>query len=301
MEVAATDLYMRRRDRVEPILYCRAGDSLAKGQFFTPTDTGVRYLYVQADDFRGFGAKLLGSIESFIKCENIPVADRFGMLQLAASLEIDSAARTLDCGRFVALAQDVGRQIVDLLSDSDVLPHDLFRIARHDFSTFTHVTNVSCFAVVLIDRLGYCQQKDVDRVATGAMLHDVGKRFISTEILTKRGRLDQRERDLVEEHPLRGYEQLYGRPGIDFDQLMMVYQHHERQNGSGYPVRILADEIHPWAQALAVVDVFEAMTGNRPYRRPAKVHDVLDYLDEHAGSHFNPEVVKCWVSAMRET
>jgi len=301
MDVACCDVYVRLGSCGEPVLHCRAGHPLASHHLYGLAESGVKHVYVTADDFGSLGRKLLGTIETFIHRDSLPVAERFGMLQMAASLEIENAARLLDCGKFVDLAREVSPKIVELLAHNAVLPHDLFRIARHDYCTFTHLTNVACYAVVLIKRLGYCEPEHFERVVTGAILHDVGKRFIPAEILNKRGRLDPFERDVVESHPLRGYEELYARPGIDFDQLMMVYQHHERLDGSGYPVAILADEIHPWAQALAVVDVFEAMTGRRPYRNPSTADEVLDYLQQHAGTHFNPEIVACWNSAMRET
>lgn len=300
MDVACCDVYVRHRTSGEPVLYCRAGHPLAPRQLYGLVEAGVEHVYVPADEYVTLGAKMLGTIDSFIQRESVPVAERFGMLQMAASLEIESAARLLDCGKFVHLAREVSPKIVELLDNSAVLPYDLFRIARHDYCTFTHLTNVACFAVVLAKRLGYCAPEDFERFAAGAILHDIGKRFIPTEILTKPARLDPHERDLVESHPLRGYEELYGRPGIDFEQLMMVYQHHERLDGSGYPVGILEEEIHPWSQLIAVVDVFEAMTGRRPYRRPSSVDKVLDYLNEYAGTHFNQEIVACWTSAMRE-
>lgn len=300
MDVACCDVYVRHRTNDEKILYCRAGYPLVPRQLYGLAEAGVQYVYVPADQYVTLGTKLLRSIENFIQRDALPVAERFGMLQMAASLEIENAARLLDCGKFVHLAREIGPKIADLLTANATLPRDLFRIARHDYSTFTHLTNVACYAVVLVQRLGLCQPQDCERFATGAILHDVGKRFIPTEILTKPARLDSRERDLVESHPLRGYEELHGRPGIDFEHLMMVYQHHERLDGSGYPVGILEEEIHPWAQALAVVDVFEAMTGRRPYRRPSTVIRVLDYLEQHAGTHFNREIVACWTSAMRE-
>jgi len=85
---------------------------------------------------------------------------------------------------------------------------------------------------------------------------------------------------------------------VTFEQLMMAYQHHERFDGKGYPVGIAADEIHPWARMLAVVDVFDAMTGMRPYRKPATAQEAMDYIRQNAGTHFDPEVVECWDNAM---
>jgi HD-GYP domain-containing protein (c-di-GMP phosphodiesterase class II) len=85
---------------------------------------------------------------------------------------------------------------------------------------------------------------------------------------------------------------------MSFEQLMMVYQHHERFDGKGYPVGVQGEEIHPWARMLAVVDVFDAMTGTRPYRRPATAQEAMEYIGRSAGTHFDPEMVKCWKSTM---
>ena len=82
---------------------------------------------------------------------------------------------------------------------------------------------------------------------------------------------------------------------------MMVYQHHERIDGSGYPVSIVKDEIHPWAQLLSVVDVFDALTSKRPYRKKMRMEDALAYLEHRADTHFDSEIVRCWVSAVRQS
>lgn len=300
MDSAWVDIYIRTSAEAAPVLYCRAGHRWQSSQLFDLAEAGVRQVYVAAADFGDLGIHLLASIESFLHRDSIPVAQRFSLLQSAVSLEIERSFRYFDCGRIVQLAAKVGQRITELLTTNKVLPKDLFRVARHDYTTFTHVTNVACFAVLLIERLGCQDRQQLDRVAAGAILHDVGKRFIPLEILNKRGPLDRSERDLIESHPQRGYEDLYGKPGIDEAQLLMAYQHHERVDGTGYPVQITAQEIHPWAQALAVVDVFEAMTGRRPYRRPSPAHEVLAYLAQKAGTCYNAEMVRCWTSAMHE-
>jgi HD-GYP domain-containing protein (c-di-GMP phosphodiesterase class II) len=192
------------------------------------------------------------------------------------------------------VGQDISRAFVD----NDVLPNDLFRLARHDFNTFTHVTNVAGYSVILAERLGLAVGAGLEHIAKGAMLHDLGKRFIPLSVLTKPAKLDREERAIIETHPLRGYEELCQRDDVSFEQLMMTYQHHEKWDGSGYPVGIARDEIHPWARMLAVVDVFDAMTGMRPYRKPATLQSAMDYIRQGAGTHFDPEVVECWDAAM---
>ena len=298
VKTSVVDVFVQYEPHSPPVLYCRAGYDLDPEHFAELADAGIENVHIRNNDFDHFGSDLLESIESYLHREGVSPSDKFSALQVAVAVEIEHALRTVDCGIIHSLTEKIGRQLVGLLAASDVLPRDLFRIARHDFSTFTHITNVASYSVILAESLGVRDREELEQIATGALLHDVGKRFIPTAILTKPGRLDPEEREICESHPKRGYLELCGRPGLNFGQLMMVYQHHEHIDGTGYPVRILGDEIHPWAKLLTVADVFDAMTASRPYRRPDSAESVLAYLRRQAGTHFDPEVVECWITAM---
>ena len=261
-------------------------------------ESGVRQILVRTDEFHRFASHLLETVDSQSEREAVPPSERFAALQLAMAVEIEHAARLVDCGPYVAVADKLGRDLTALLVNNNVLPRDLFRLARHDFLTFTHITNVASYGVILAERLGLCDGNQFESLAKAAILHDIGKRFIPASILQKPAKLDPEERAIIETHPQRGYEELCGRDDMTHEQLMMVYQHHERFDGKGYPVGFQGEEIHPWARMLAVVDVFDAMTGTRPYRRPATAADAMDYICKSAGTHFDPEMVACWNSIM---
>jgi HD-GYP domain-containing protein (c-di-GMP phosphodiesterase class II) len=298
LQHATVDLFVQYELSSSPVLYHRAGCPIETTQLSGLAEAGVQHIFVRTDDFHQFGTQLLESVDSLVGEKPVPGAERFAVLQVALAMEIERTSRLVDCGPYVALAEKVGRDLTALLSASKVLPKDLFRLARHDFNTFTHVTNVAAYSVILADRFGLCSADGLEQIATAAILHDIGKRFIPSEILTKPSRLDPHERDIIETHPQRGYEELCQRPGLNHDQLMIVYQHHERIDGTGYPVGIQGDEIHPWARMLSVVDVFDAMTGTRPYRRPATVQEAMNYIRQNAGTQFDREVVQCWTSIM---
>jgi HD-GYP domain-containing protein (c-di-GMP phosphodiesterase class II) len=298
---AAVDFFVQYDPRGAPILYHRAGCPFDAKHLTALHDAGVRQIFILSGDFPTFGNDLLEAVQSFVEVDSIPQAERFAALQLALAVEIERTAYMIDCGPYVAVAERVACELTTLLANNKVLPRDLFRLARHDFNTFTHVTNVTGYALILAERLGVCEGNELEMLATGAMLHDVGKRFIPTSILTKPARLTPEERAIIETHPQRGYEDLCRRPSITFAQLMMVYQHHERIDGRGYPVGLVGDEIHPWAKILAVVDVFDAMTGTRPYRRADAAQVALNYLKQNAGKKFDPEIVQCWHSALTTT
>ncbi len=262
------DLFTPADGGAAPLLYYRAGGPMVADRLVELQRTGVENLFVRSCDFAVLSSDLLDALENVLQTESIPAADRFAALQLAVAVEIEQTLRAGECDKFVALADQVGAHIASLVCSGDLLPRDMFNIARHDFYTFTHVTNVAGYSVLLADRLGIHDADELRQIASGAMLHDIGKRAISKNVLAKPSGLTEEERELIESHPLRGYEELCLRSDLSLGQLMMVYQHHEHVDGNGYPVGILGDEIHPWAKLLAVVDVFDALTGKRAYRRP---------------------------------
>src|SRR6476620_9471771 len=98
-----------------------------------------------------------------------------------------------------------------MLANNNVLPGDLFRRARHDFNTFTHITNVASYGVILAEHLGLCNADELEPLATAAILHDSGNRHIPARLLPKPSKLDPDERAIIETHPQRGYEEPCGR------------------------------------------------------------------------------------------
>jgi HD-GYP domain-containing protein (c-di-GMP phosphodiesterase class II) len=296
----AVDLFVHHGDGEAPILFRRAGMPILARQLAELKEAGLEHLHVRSVDFATLSSDVLESLEATLQQDGMSGAHRFAAMQLAVAVEVEQALRSVDCGKFVALAERMGSSLADLMGTSKVLPSELFRIARHDFHTFAHVTNVACYSVLLADRMGIRDATELRQIATGAMLHDLGKRAIPKNVLAKPGRLTPEERELMQSHTQRGYEELCERPDLVFGQLMMVYQHHEHIDGNGYPVRILGDEIHPWAKLLAVVDVFDALTGKRPYRRSVSTQAALDHLRSKSGKQFDREVVECWMAAMQQ-
>lgn len=296
--VDAVDLYMQYERGAQPRLYTRAGSRPSESQFAELSAAGVDHLFVRGADFTTFSNDLLDSVDELLKEPLVHSADKFAALQLAVSVAVEQTLRLMDCSKFRTLATKVADDLVMLFGDGDPLPRELFRLARHDATAFAHVTNVASYSVILARETGITDHDELRKIATAAMLHDLGKRFIPPEILAKSDRWTPEERDLIELHPLRGYTELCDLGDLDFGQLMMVYQHHEHVDGTGYPVRVLKDEIHPWARMLSIVNSFDLMTAKRPDRPPATPESVLQYQRQHAGTRFDGDYVECWIAAM---
>jgi HD-GYP domain-containing protein (c-di-GMP phosphodiesterase class II) len=152
---------------------------------------------------------------------------------------------------------------------------------------------------MLASLLGTTDQVQLAELATAGLLHDLGKRHIPSKILNKPGKPTDAEWEIIREHPVSGFRELSTRGDLTWAQLMVIYQHHERLDGSGYPAGVMGNDIHAWGKICAIVDVFDALTCQRPYRQAMPLKEVSDYLEKNAGQWFDREFVACWLSHVR--
>jgi len=290
----AFDLYIRLGG--EPSrLFLAKHHQLQQSDVDRLLERGITTLYVSSSSCREYCDYLC---EHVVKDESRQPAERLQVLRDATKAVFDESFRSGQVDSIVQIVEGYARQITDVIYGSDVLLADLVGVMTHDYSTFTHATNVATYCILMAEMLG-CSRADVAAAGQGALLHDVGKRFVPAGVFQKADALTARDREQIKEHPRRGFESLCRREDLSWGQLMMVYQHHERCDGGGYPVGLVGNEIHPWARMCAVADVFDALTRERPYRGAVAEADVLEYLDREAGRGFDEEIVQCWIRAIK--
>lgn len=260
--------------------------------------SGRKHLYISVPDQKHFQQYLRENVDELVHDETRSIKKRFATLNTVVRDVLAQSFQQGDLDNTVQRVTHLGDLAVDLICREDAAVRELSGVLSHDYHTFTHSANVSYYAVMLASKLGISDKEDLRRIASGALLHDLGKLDIPEGILTKPGRLDERERRIIMEHPTAGFRKICMREDLTIGQLMMVYQHHEQMCGGGYPTGVSGPEIHPWARLCTVVDVFEALTSNRPYRaglRPDVAFQIMDRTSEVA---FERSVYHCWKSAM---
>jgi len=171
-------------------------------------------------------------------------------------------------------------------------------IEARDPYTAGHVDRVRRLAL----SLGFALNWNAEEIAIlefGAVLHDIGKIMVPRSVLTKAGPLDDEEWDLMRQHPQVGAHMLEGvdhlRPAIPY-----VLYHHEWWNGGGYPFGLKGADTPPEGRLLAIVDAFDAMTSNRPYRKGLSVADALVEMRKNSGLYFDPEMVAVFLQNYKE-
>ncbi|MCB2226259.1 MAG: PAS domain S-box protein [Desulfarculaceae bacterium] len=169
-------------------------------------------------------------------------------------------------------------------------------VDSRDPYTSGHSQRVAELAVQVGGEMGLSDD-DLTGLKYCGLLHDIGKGAIPLDILNRPGRLTDHEMGIIREHPATAFRILEN-ISFPWPVARVVYEHHERIDGSGYPQGLKGEEIHPWARLLAVCDVVEAMTSHRPYRPAHSIHEACAVLEQGSGTHFDPEVVEAALSIL---
>jgi HD-GYP domain-containing protein (c-di-GMP phosphodiesterase class II) len=299
MDAAMMDLYMQR-EGAEPQLYRGCNVPLEQRDLVNLKSRGITHLYIKTAQREAYQAYLRETVNEWLKDDSLSVELRVSRLNELFSESVTKSFKKDDPEEAIKVSREFGSLTSALLNDSKIVAEDMMQVLQHDYTTFTHSSNVSYYAVMLAKELGY-NENDLSEIATGGLLHDVGKIEIDDRILTKPGKLDDLEFRQIRRHPTEGFKKLCKQPNVSYGQLMMTYQHHERLDGRGYPVGVVADQIHPWAKICAVVDVFEALTSNRPYRQPLSTETAFQIMTKDSGLAFDPEILKCWMQLTQTT
>ncbi|MFM1653702.1 HD-GYP domain-containing protein [Brevibacillus sp. B_LB10_24] len=181
--------------------------------------------------------------------------------------------------------------IIDELKGNQVAMNLLGSVGGVDNYVFYHSFHVTLYATSLGVKLGL-DQKELTELGIGAILHDIGKMAIPSEILTKPDKLTNEEYKIMQKHTEYGFELLRKEDDIPLLAAHCAYQHHERCDGSGYPRGLVESEIHRYGKILGICDVFDAMTTSRVYRKAMLPHEAMEELFLGTGKLFNQEMVE---------
>lgn len=290
------NLYRCRKQGVEPLLLNDANWKIDEEQLVDLKVSGDACLFISKQDLAAVSQKLQGDIVAIVEETSISLEARFALLQLAYAVDFERTFRKTHLSKLVPLAQIVGQQMAALARQGELSTCQLYHLLHHNSRHYTHLTNVAAYAVTLAQALESVAPEELDRIAIGCLLHEVGKLFLPADLLAKQGRLSTQDMQELERVPQLAYEALLEFEDLEFGQLMMAYQQHERVDGSGYPVRTLCEDIHAWAKILAVADELDAVTCQRPYREAIGLEAGLLHLTNSANTKLDPNMVQCLIT-----
>ncbi len=188
----------------------------------------------------------------------------------------------------------ISELIDEMLSKRD-LNLNLLELKMFDNYTYFHSVNVAIISLAIAYHLKM-NKADLLTVGTAALLHDIGKICVGTEILNKPGKLTEEEYEIMKTHSKKGYDILSNGNNLSVKATVSVLSHHEHYDGSGYPNGLAGENILLFGRIICIADVYDALTSDRPYRKGCSVLEAIEYIMANSGSLFDPELVTLFVS-----
>lgn len=282
----------------EPLYNDRGDLMLSEGQILTQEyiDAIYRLQYngIYIDDDISKDLEIIGLISEKMKADTVKAfKNTFIHFQ-------KSDLNTLPNKRNDRIRRDMDKMrlqiesIVDEICKKKDVMINMIDIKAFDDYTYYHSVNVAVLSVVLGVAMGL-ERRDLNNLGFAALLHDIGKVFVKKELLNKKDELTLEEFEEVKMHSQIGYE--YVRRGIGVSNVvqMGILDHHEKYGGGGYPNNLSGKHISLFGRIIAVADVYDALTSDRPYRKAVLPSNAVEYIMGSVMTRFDPEIVSVFV------
>lgn len=195
----------------------------------------------------------------------------------------------------VEVLKDTVNEIVQHIMNDDTVFMALTGIRDIDNYTFLHCVDVCIYSIITAKAMGLSFD-EIRELAMAAILHDIGKCRVPLEILNKPDKLNNEEYFIIKNHAIYGMEITKNTPGLSSKISRMICQHHEKWNGTGYPVGLKSFDIDRGARIISIADVYDALTANRIYRKRYMPHEAAEYLMSESEQHFDPKILHTFIS-----
>jgi HD-GYP domain-containing protein (c-di-GMP phosphodiesterase class II) len=292
--VLKMDLYLKTGGPNSFVLYRSVGVPFTADDQQRLLDQGLRFLYVPFSQHAAYRDVLLDHLEKKYHDPAESRAERVRAVRSACVKMIQDVLLFPSQPELVDAVADISRRFALWSSQNHDEFSYLLDMSAHDFYTVTHMVNVGVGCGLLIKELRPGTTELHAPIIQGGLLHDIGKRQVSEEILNKSGQLEPDEWELVRRHPEAAYNELRAIPGISRTVLEMARNHHERPDGAGYPRGLAGHDLGFAGRVCAVVDVYDAISSSRSYRPAMPPADVLRTMQSGSGTQFDPEILEAW-------
>lgn len=292
------DLYINKSNNF--VLYRGSNLPFAEKNRKGLIENNVDKLYISSENQKNYQLYIEKNIHQIINDRTIPEETKAGIIYDSAKLMVKDVLNNPKLKENINRSQEMVENTVSFILKGKSTFHSLIQMMSFDYHTYTHSINVCTLAIGLARFSGIDNQLELDKIGTGALLHDVGKTKVSDSILKKPGPLTSLEMGFIKKHPKWGFEIMKETDVISEESYFPILQHHERENGTGYPHGLKADEIHPFGKITAIADVFDAMTTERVYRGAVNSFPALKEMYQDKGA-FNLTLLETFTKLLGTT
>lgn len=249
----------------------------------------VKSLFIRCEDAKEHHQFLETNLSKILDEPKIPGEEKAQILFETSTFVIEDIFSRPSSSENVKRSVGLVKNSLEYLRDRENF-FEFMRFASEDFNEYTHAMQVAAYAITLARQCGMKSFNDLSAIGIGSLLHDFGKVKIDKNILNKPGPLTEEERREVQKHPEYGYEILHRQRSIPEMAEVIVLQHHERPQGTGYPYRLGADMMFS-AKILSLVDCFDSLTSNRPYKAKMKGIEAIEYMQNEIASDYDQNLM----------
>lgn len=282
------DLYLHLNNHF--VLYLREGDALELEKINTFEKKAPDSFYVKEGDRK----KYKSYISVQLNDTDLGVRERATILKESTFSLIEEMFENPDLKTALDNAKQAVDDIISFMNSEDAAMSELLGLSSHDFYTYNHSLDVCIYSIGLGQVAGISSPEQLRQLGRGGFFHDIGKRYVPTDIITKKGSLTDEEWETMKLHPGFGLKILENFAETTDEVRACVYEHHENFLGNGYPQNLKGEDIHPLARIVAICDTYDALTTKRSYNEPMSPTQALELMTNKISARFEPALLRAF-------
>ena len=273
------NLYHLDEDGDDFILLKDKGTVLTLNHVQNWADQGHRHVFVETTDLLKFTQFVEGLLADLPSSSTLADEQKVNLLRKSSIIVMADIFANPSVENINRGVKAVSGFVYLLIRDPKAYSM-LMGLSSHDPYTLQHSAGVATNSIILANKIGITDEKSLIEVGVGGLLHDIGKTKVKREIINKPGKLDDVEWAEMKQHPKWGFEILRHNTDVGTRAKLAVLQHHEEPSGSGYPLGLKKDQMDLYAKIVAIADIYNALTTNRPYSNAMPPFEAFKLIKE---------------------
>ena len=270
----------------KPVLFRKRGDSLTLERLKLLTQHGGKHFLVPSDQ----RSLYLDSLKSLIQNPDSKTDLKSKFIKESAYLHVHDLFTKREISPVVTEAKSLVEEMVSFVSSDVDAVASLMRLSVHDYYTYNHCVDVAVYSIVLAKRVFGEDKRMLLLAGLGGLLHDIGKREIDWGLINKTTALTREEWLEIKKHPTYGRDCLENIPSVPDETKLVVYEHHENFDGTGYPQGLKEESISKLSRVVTIADVFDALTTDRSYHKGIPPTEALSMMFGMQPGKFDPTI-----------
>jgi HD-GYP domain-containing protein (c-di-GMP phosphodiesterase class II) len=288
------DLYIQVRLDEPAVLYAERHIPFTEDSRKRLKDNQVDCLYINASQHDDYRRYLEGNLQDILTDSTIEIDDKSEILHMSAHGIVKDIMQKGMIDEGLERGNELIQCTVDFVFGQRSALRHLIQKASRDYFSYTHAVNVAVMGIALAQRMGY-ESNRLQEFGMGAIMRDIGMSQIDPSISENPGRLTVNEFEIIKQHPVMSEGMLSKATTVTSTAMAIIRHHHEKLDGSGYPDGLGGDEIPRLVRLCTMLDIFDALSTQRPYKRAMSTFEALKLMNKELRGEIDHELFQSFV------